>query len=316
MPVLPLPRLRRRTAVYARIETTRGTLIAMTSAHAKLLTYDVSIDQNIEMVVRRPNGISAGKFAGIPAEYLGRMSMRHELKGSGSANTLPWWASTFLIACGFEETASGSGILVPISAPEDQQTISIGVNRDGLLKQLAGAMGTFNLEYVNGRAAFINFDMMGVWQDPTDAAFPTDIAHESTLPPRVASATFTVGGTTRNISRLSIAQNNTVAMRKTFENEAALLHAIVTERDPVGSIDPEANLVADHDVFGQFKTSTEAALVLDIGATNGNKVQIDAPKLQYMDPKEGDREGMLTHDIAFGLNEPNSGDGYLTFAFP
>ena len=71
-------------------------------------------------------------------------------------------------------------------------------------------------------------------------------------------------------------------------------------------MDAQSNLVTDNDIYGLWRAGTTAALTLSAGATN-NAFAITAPVLQYMAPKNGDRDGLVLDEINAKLCE-SAGD--------
>ena len=78
-------------------------------------------------------------------------------------------------------------------------------------------------------------------------------------------------------------------------------------------MNPESKLVATDDVFGDWLSGEEQALSIVVSDSD-DTITISAPKLQYNNAQEGDREGIEIDDITFQCN-PSSGDDELTIAF-
>lgn len=293
------PRNFRRRWVAAKIETTKGTAISLTGSDAKLLVFDPKLEQEMERESRAPAGLASGELAALPGAYNGRFTCRVEARGSGTAGTLPLWASTLLVACGHAVTTveDTSNTLAPISSFDSQSTVTIALWEDGVKKSLAGAMGTFKVGGEYGKRVFIDFDFRGIWQAPVDEAAPS-ITHETTGPLRLAGATFSVGSSGSNISRIEFDQRARVELRPGIGNASALSHAYLGPREaPMVRFDPEARLVADHDIFGLWLAGTTQALSLAIGSAAGNTITLAVPRLQYINPKDGERNGMQIYDV-------------------
>ncbi|MEO6077870.1 MAG: hypothetical protein ABIP54_03720 [Candidatus Andersenbacteria bacterium] len=107
---------------------------------------------------------------------------------------------------------------------------------------------------------------------------------------------------------------NEVALRQTIANESAYISAIITGRKPQGEADPEQDLVATNDYWGQFLDGTETELTLNLGSVQYNKINITAPKLQYNKIGEGDRNGIITLPVGFQLNI-DAGDDDIAIEF-
>jgi hypothetical protein len=88
---------------------------------------------------------------------------------------------------------------------------------------------------------------------------------------------------------------------------------MISGRDPVGSCDPEMDSIANHPFMANLLAGTEAQSSIVIGATAGNIVTITLPKTQYMDIGYGDRDGILTGELALQFNQ-NAGDDWISIA--
>lgn len=283
----------------AKIETTKGTAIALAAADGVFNVENAVILPDIPMI-KRPSQGSMSQLSAVPAGRKGRCTFKLPLCGSGSSGApTPAWATTFLPACGMKAT---SNAFAPVSSFADYKTLTIGLWIDGLFLSLAGAMGTFTIEGTHGEPAVINFDFQGVWQAPTDVAniAPT---YPTVIPPRFAAATLAFGAYAPDISKLTLAANNEIYVVPSTSTAAAYKHAVVTDRGWAGQLDPELALVATHDAFGTWLAGTEAALNLVIGATAGNIVTVGAPKCQYVNVQPGERNKLSIANLDFQCNK-------------
>lgn len=302
-------RLSRTRYVGCKVETTKGTAVSLTGTEYKILAEEAVIDQDINFAERHPAGLAFAQATGIDEEHIGRARIKVELKGSGSAGTIPTYANLFL-GCGFVNT---SGLLTPSMAISAQQTLTIETNVSGRKKQIKGAMGSFTIEGETGKRLFVTFDMLGVWVTPTDASAPS-ITHETTLPLRFAGATFELESTAIKVSRFSINWNADVQGRHDPAPTAGVLHAYLADANPTMTMDPEAQLVADEDVYGALLSRTEQALEITAGSVEGNIVTITGAAVQYRSPKEGNRNGLDVHELECSLNA-SAGNDELTIDF-
>jgi len=297
----------RKKYIAAKIETTKGTAIAVGGTQGKILAFDPVMDQDIEFEDRMPAGISMGSLAGVPGAYAGRFRARVELRGSGTAGTLPLWASTLLVACGNNNTnvAATSDTIAPVSSISDEKTVTIALWEDGVQKKIIGAKGNAVFSGEFGKRLFVEFDFRGVW-----VANPT-ITHETTLPRRFAGATCQLGGAYNlPISRFRFDLGNQIELRPDVTQDSALSYAYNAARKPTISFDPEHVTVATYDLFGKQLASTTAALVITVGSVAGNIITINAPRVQFIDPKTADRQGLLTHEVNCQLNAEAGDDEY------
>ncbi len=112
----------------------------------------------------------------------------------------------------------------------------------------------------------------------------------------------------RAISKLELALKNKVVEREDFQAPDGLKGFWVSDRDPEGSIDPEAALLAVRDVWANLISCNEAALALAYGDTPGNQVAISCPKCVKKTLDWGDRNGIATYDKHFGIYRVTGND--------
>ena len=308
-----MPLLKKLSVLAAKIETTSGTAESLTASDAAYNVFDLSMQPNIAMTERT----GQGAFSQLPAVREltgGTCSFRTEVYGSG-AGGVPGWASTFLPACGWVNSA---GTFSPRSElpGSNVKTLTIGAYINGKRHLMRGCSGTFTLNYETGKLASINWTFTGVWSSTSDVSIlaPT---YPTALPLRVANATFTIGSWSPCFQNLSIDAGNEVFLRECATNTdgSGYATAVITGRKVTGSINPEAELIATRDNYGDWIGSTERAFSLAIqNATD--KVTIAMPKFQITNLQDGDRNGVVTDEITFQANRSAAaGNDEMTIAF-
>jgi len=206
-----------------------------------------------------------------------------------------------MLGCGFKET---SQTVSPVSeAPgSNVKTLTLAVYENGIRKTLAGAMGTFQLVCPTGRRAYMEFTFTGVWQPVVDTAilaptYPTD------LPIRYASAVSTYNSVALCVESVTFDVGNNVVLKECASTAAGFDYAIVTDRSPTITCNPESTLVATQDRFGGWLAATEAEFSITLDAVSNATIEVSAPKAQITNLQEGDRNGIQTDDITFMCNK-------------
>lgn len=300
--------LRRKRVLAAKIEGTPGTAESLSASDAAFNVFNATMQPNITQEERE--GQSAfSPLPSIPGARAGTCTFAIELTGGGST---PAWASTFLPACGLKET---TGTFAPLSEGPGSniKTITIGLYENGLKKTLRGAMGTAVFMFTAGQRVMIEFTFTGIYDAVADVSIlaPT---YPTATPLRFVSADLSLGSYTPIIREMRLDLGNTVVLREDANDPSGYISAIVTGRKIVGTMDPESKLVATEDSYGKWLSMTERAMSINLGST-GNMVDIDAPKLQFTNLQEGDRDGIQIDTISFQLNRSASGgDDELTIA--
>ena len=232
------------------------------------------------------------------AARLATITLTCEVKGSGAAGTAPEYGP-LLRACGLDEAivASTSVTYAPVSAALESCTIYYF--EEGKRYIITGCRGNAEFNFETGSVPMVTFTMTGHRSDPTDNAAPTP-TYDATDPEALINIPFTVGGSTFAINSFSMDCGNVVAQPPSLAATDGYGEVFVTSRDPGGTMDPEAVLVATDSIVADFTAGTEAAISLGaVGATAGNIVDLDIAKAYYVDVAPGDREGIRTNEINY-----------------
>jgi hypothetical protein len=294
--------IKRKRVLAAKAETTSGTAESLTTAEASFNAYDIVIQNEIEIEEREGQG-AFGYLAGVTGGYKGRITFKIDSGWDGTA-TEPSWADTFLPACGWVK--SGQVFTPRTEAPgANVTTLTMGVYVDGVLKIMRGCAGTFKWVCPTGRPAYLEFDYMGVWIAPTDVAVlaPT---YPTALPLRYATSTTTFAGTALCLENITLDAGNTVIMRECAATVAGYEAALIVNRNPKVTGNPEAKLVATRNAYGQFLASTEGILTWNLDGPTNSALTIAAPKAQIIKITEGDRNGLVTDEIEWQCNKNGS----------
>jgi hypothetical protein len=121
-----------------------------------------------------------------------------ELKGSGTKGTAGR-IGDLLEACSMAETASAGSSVVYVPTSSSQKSVTLWIydndSASAVLHKVTGAMGNFSIKLTAGQYGVISFAFKGKYNAPTDVALTVAPTYESTTPPIVESAVFTLGQT-------------------------------------------------------------------------------------------------------------------------
>lgn len=245
------------------------------------------------------------------------LSFSCELKGSGTAGTAPEIAKA-LIACGMRETivADTSVTYQPDTEADENglRSCTIYYYQDGKLKKLLGARGQVTLEGSAQEYAKANFTFFGHPEVDSDAAI-VDPNYLDLSPPQFVNASFSLGGTSLEISKLMVDLGNEISKPLSVNAQTGIGEIRINDRDVKGTIDPEAVLNATKNFYLEWEAGT--AGVLDtgvVGANAGNRWRITAQRAYLRNINEGDRESIRTNDLELGFEETN-GDDEISLIF-
>lgn len=294
-----MPLLRRRRVLAAKIEGTIGTAEALSGADGAFNVYNPIIQPTITMINREGQG-GFGYLPSALGGYSGTATFRTYLEWDGTA-TEPAWADTFFPACGWVK--SGQVYTPRSEAPgSNVKTLTIGCYVDGKLRSIAGAMGSFIVTLPTGQPGYIDWTFTGVWQNEFDEAIiaPT---YPTVKPMRFAGGLAEWDNVNLCVSQAVINSGNNVVLRECPTTAAGFISAIVTDRRPTITVDPEANTVATQDRWSRWESMLEYLLELDVDGPSNSVLSFDAPKASIINNQEGDRNNIVTDQIEFQCNK-------------
>ena len=307
-----MPLLRRRAVFAAKVEGTIGTAESLTGAEGAFNARDFTIQPNVPITRREGQG-GFNYLPGIAEGMQGTCTVTMDMAYDGTA--VPTWASVLLPACGWVATA---GVFSPLSEGPgtNVKTITIGHYKDGKRSLLSGAMGTFKIMAPTGKMASIEFTFTGKYStNETDTALiaPT---YPTTLPLRVAAGALTWNSVALCTSNVEVDAGNSVIMRECMNatDRSGFVSAIVTNRQPVITADPESELVATQDRDALWLTSSPQAFSMQIGVA-GTSITVAAPKAQLENKQQGNRNDMMTDDLTWLATKGSAADTELTITF-
>lgn len=296
-----MPLLNRKRAILAKIETVYGQDAAPDgAADAILLRGDPQVTpMDLRTVDRDLLRTHFGNTEKTVTSIFAKVDFQAEIAGSGTAGTAPAWGA-LLRGCGFSQTITvGTKVeYKPVSS--SQEALSIYFNVDGVLHKMTGARGTVKLGFSVDGLPLFNFSFMGLYAPVVDAAMPalTLSAWKKPLPINPTNTpTFSLHGYAAKLLSLDIDVANEI-------NDIVLLNDSrridLTDRQSTGKVVFEATTVAQKNWWSTIADSTLAALQLIHGTTAGNKVQIDAPAVQILNPTYTDQKKivMLNADLS------------------
>ena len=292
-----MPLLSRRAVFAAKVESTIGTAETLTASEGTFNARDFMIQPTVTMTRRQGQG-GFNYLPSIAEGMLGTCTIVHDVAYDGT--NIPTWASVLLPACGWVES---SGVFTPrTEAPgTNVKTLTIGHYKDGKRSVLSGCMGTFTITLDTGKVAYFTFTFTGKYStNETDTALiaPT---YSTVSPLRFAAGALTFNSVALCTSALSVDAGNTVTMRECVNasDRSGYVSAIVSDRAPVITADPESTLVATQDRDALWLTSSPQALSITLNGPSDSNIVIAAPKAQLENKQQGNRNGIMTDDLTW-----------------
>ena len=294
------PLLTRVRVLAAKIETVPGTAeLPLAAGDGAFNVFEPAIQQQAEPEERPLQG----GFGWLPDSIgarKGQVTFTTELIAPTVA---PDWAATFLPALGLGSDGGGVYSLEPLppeAAGSGQETLTIGCYENGVFKYIYGAMGTAVFTFTSSKRCTIACTFTGQWGGVSDVGIigPT---YPSARPLRFVSSSLSIGAWTPKTETLTLDLRNEVLVREDSTKVTGYSSAVIVNRRPGGTLNPEADLVANNDLYGLWLASTEQAISWSCGSGD-DAVHFAATECQYVNPQEGDRGGLAIDDIEYSLN--------------
>ena len=305
-----MPRLIRKTAILAKIETTVGVDSVPTGALNAVQVSDLSITpldaKNIPLDFIRTYFGNSPNLVGSASK---KCSFKVYLAGAGTAATAPAWSALF-VACANAET---TGLVTPnrvewLPATDLLKTITIYWYDDGVLHKLLGAFGMWMLSAKSGEAPYLKFDFIGVDGGDTAVANPATVLTAWRNPVAITKANVAdiklgctyatgvlTGGTSYNSSGLTLESGNVVAFAPLLSTE----NVVLTDRKIKGKIALDLSAAEEVANMTTVKNNVVTSLGFVIGTATGNRIMLHMPEVQLINPAKEEFEGqrMIAYDI-------------------
>lgn len=304
--------LSRKITLFAALELTYGTAVALTSADA-IRTHDLKCTPfDATAIERNVDGSATGNSGVIhTGEHVG-FEFDVEMAGSGVAGTAPAYGRLFK-ACQMSETVVEDTSVTYEPASNGTDSLTMYYQLDGQRHAGKGARGTWSIKFDSQGIPYIHFKFTAMWVDPVTVA---DIAPTFTgfiLPKPVAFAytpKISLHGVDSVFKSFSYDHANDVQF---YDNPGEQFVDIVAKK-PAGSISLLAPALSTKNYFTTARDNTQGNLTLIHGMTAGNIITFAAPLTQLLQPKYGDDKGraMIEANLAFVFD---AGDDEMSLAF-
>lgn len=306
-----MPKLMHKRTILAKIESSYGTDPTPTGGSNAILVRNLEVTPIVANLVGRELiraylGDSEQKLADKHVE----VNFEVEIAGSGTAGTAPAYGP-LLRACGMAETLNSgvSAVYAPVST--SFESVTIYHNVDGVLHKITGARGTLQIDITARQIPVYKFKFIGIYNAPTDASLPS-CTYSAFQNPLVANSTNTTDVSIFSVTSLVLQSfmldvNNVVDFRALIGSE----YAHISDRRSNAEVNFEAVALSTFNPFSTAVASATGALSITHGTASGNKVKIDAPAADVLNPNYFDDGGVVMVKCPFALT-PSSGNDEFT----
>ena len=264
--------------------------------------------------------IGRGSLSKIPGSAPGprhfQAKIQVPLRGRGAAysSSVKPKVGVLLRACGMQETvvtSSGSESVTYKPRSSGIESMSFYYNWDGLLYKLLGAQASVNFIFKTGAIAMADFDIQGLWSDPADVGFVNPTGEPTALVfPTFLNGAFQIGieNYAAPFQAINLNLNNTLTPSEDPSHPDGRSAINLVDRDPNGSFDPDAVLVATHDWYGKWKAGTIFDMSFSlIGPGDYNTITVSCPQVQAQNITAADRGGLGQFTVPFQVVSDSAG---------
>jgi hypothetical protein len=277
------------------VESTKGTAESIAAAMASTMVHDPTMAPDNTLPNERAVAGTTGEAVRVPGAQRGRLSFTTRLVHGDAFMDL-------LTCCGFTVSGTTTKTATIDVSESSQKTGTFVLWEDGRRKTLSGAAGAVSIEAEPDSGELVaSWEFVGVYESVADNATPTGaVSVGSGYTAR--GMTLTLGGSALpECPGFTLDLGIEVALRQDITSATGYAHAYVSDVRPTLALEPQAQRVADHDVFGKLAAGTAEALVLTVTDAAGATLTISAPQAQRIDVGQGDRDGSATDPITLLL---------------
>ncbi len=262
-----------------------------------------------EVVTGGTSAATATVIAELPGTLLieaitGTFDAAEVLTGGTSAATV---STTAIAVTGYQ--------YMPMSDPDAMKTMTSIYYMDGHKHVLTGCRADFSMSIPVGQPGTLTFNQQGRFAIPVEEAMPTPTLNTA-LPPLAVEMGLKVGGySPMGVNEMTLAMANKMTKDEDMNAVDGLAGYYISGRQPVGTLNPKSDSLDNFNPWQEWKTGNMAMLSCVIGAAAGNRVYIEAPKIQYTTPAYADREGVMGSTLNFELKKDVAGDDELRLIY-
>ena len=177
---------------------------------------------------------------------------------------------------------------------------------------IAGARGNVEFAFVSGDRVLMNFTFMGRLVEYGNNATLTPKAEGREIPPAFMGVNLaledsaygdsTAAAYTSSVfSQMTINLNNDLVVRDGASFDGGYDVCYITGRNPQLTIDPDSIEDSDYNFWDRFFSGKTMHGQMTIGSTSGNKFLVKFPAAQIANLGDGNRDEVMTYDIAATL---------------
>ena len=309
-----MPLFSKKRLIVVKKETTYGVSAEPTASADALLVRSLEVTPlNAEVVSRDLIRSYYGNSEQLVSQTSSSLSFEVELAGSGTSAVPKYDAA--LRACGLSPTGSTYS---PVSSGFESATVFINI--DGVLHKFLGCRGTVSISCTLGQIPTLKFDLMSLYNEPTDTAAltPTYALQATPLIFREGNTpTFSIySNTSFCLQSFEFNLANEMVYRELVNCTKQVL---LTDRKPAGSVTIEAPtasaLTTLRNFFNAAVTTASGGISLVHGTAANNTVTFTAPQVNVTAPTYSEQDGIVMMSVPYVAIPTSAGNNEFSLAF-
>jgi hypothetical protein len=306
-----MPLLYNKRVLLAKTETTYGIDPTPTGGANAILVRNLEIQPiDAESVNRDLVKPYFGADDILISNVRSRVTFEVEMAGAGAAGTVPKYGP-ILKACGMSETVAAASKVTYAPVSESFSSCTIYVNIDGVQHKVTGCRGTVSLSMQVGQIPVYQFELMGIYNGPTDVAFSTVSAGYSGFQaPMVFNNTnssgFTLHSHAGELQSLELQVGMDMVYRELVGNTKEVL---LTDRNTTGTVQFDAVTMATKNYFSSAISSVTGSCTVTHGTIAGNKVKLTVPRANITTINYVEQDSITQYSVPFTALPSNNGTG-------
>lgn len=205
----------------------------------------------------------------------------------------------------------------PLSRVQSQASVTFVAHVDGYEHRIVGAMGNVNFVGVAATPFVAEFNFRGQLSTEASTTRGTPVGLPTATPARwVGSGSVFVQSLTAVIENLNMNTGNRIFEQRASNalSGSGIIKCLITERQPGGSIDPEATNAGSFDWVNVWRSSSGALLYAQAGVAQGECFSIVCSQAVFKTLARQDKSGLATFGVGWSGYEV-AGDDDLELRF-
>ena len=250
------------------------------------------------------------------------VSFKMEILGPSATNTAYAPVDVLLKACGMSVTGGTGGAdwtyalaTTTVSSMLGNATsATLDWYADGLKHIVQGFVGSFKIVGEAGQTPMMEIAGKGLYTAVTDASLAdATFTHNAVIPKMKSAALKVDNATAAYCQKVEFDIANKIEFVPDVSSTGGLAGFRIVDREPKAMVNPEMVSVASYDWWAKYMagtaiSSSSVGLQCIFGNGARNFSTVTAPQVQIADIKYGSRNGVLTAEIDFQLNDSATGN--------